>query len=116
MQMLAARDRLRCAFLRQMEETPVLLLPPCSIVAYPHRARRFPVVGREIDLVEAMATASFANLFGLPGLVVPWSVNEDGLPIGVQLVGRPYEEELLLEMGVRLEEARGAFPAPPMAG
>lgn len=116
MQMLAARDRLRCAFLRQMEETPVLLLPPCSIVAYPHRARRFPVGGREIDLVEAMATASFANLFGLPGLVVPWSVNEDGLPIGVQLVGRPYEEELLLEMGVRLEEARGAFPAPPMAG
>ena len=112
MHMLAARDRLRCAFLRQMEERPVLLLPPCSIAAYPHRARRYPVGGREIDLVEAMATATFANLFGLPALAIPWTLSAEGLPIGVQLVGRPYEEELLLEVGVRLEEARGPLAGP----
>jgi Asp-tRNA(Asn)/Glu-tRNA(Gln) amidotransferase A subunit family amidase len=39
----------------------------------------------------------------------------EGLPVGVQLVGRPYEEEILLEVGMRLEEARGPFPAPPLA-
>jgi amidase len=31
----------------------------------------------------------------------------------VQLIGRPYEEELILEVAVRLEEARGPFPGPP---
>jgi Asp-tRNA(Asn)/Glu-tRNA(Gln) amidotransferase A subunit family amidase len=36
-----------------------------------------------------------------------------GLPIGVQLVGRPWEEELILEVASRLEEARGPFPEPP---
>jgi Asp-tRNA(Asn)/Glu-tRNA(Gln) amidotransferase A subunit family amidase len=34
-------------------------------------------------------------------------MSADGLPIGVQLVGRPYEEELILELAVRLENARG---------
>jgi Asp-tRNA(Asn)/Glu-tRNA(Gln) amidotransferase A subunit family amidase len=31
------------------------------------------------------------------------------------LVGRPYDEELILEVAVRLEQARGVFPAPAMA-
>jgi Asp-tRNA(Asn)/Glu-tRNA(Gln) amidotransferase A subunit family amidase len=53
------------------------------------------------------------NLFGMPGLVVPIAVTPEGLPIGVQLVGRPWEEELLLEVGARLEAVRGPFPAPP---
>jgi Asp-tRNA(Asn)/Glu-tRNA(Gln) amidotransferase A subunit family amidase len=35
------------------------------------------------------------------------------MPIGVQLVGRPYSEELLLEIAIRLEEARGPFASPP---
>jgi amidase len=115
MQMLAARDRLRCAFLRQMEEFPVLLLPPCGITAFPHRARRYPVDEREIGLFQAMMPATFVNLFGLPGLVIPWTRSSDGLPIGIQLVGRPYDEELLLEIAIRLEEARGVYPAPPLA-
>jgi Asp-tRNA(Asn)/Glu-tRNA(Gln) amidotransferase A subunit family amidase len=41
-------------------------------------------------------------------------MTEDGLPVGVQLVGRPYEEELLLEIAVRLEEARGDMPLPTL--
>ena len=35
------------------------------------------------------------------------------MPVGVQLVARPWEEEALLELGVALEGARGAFRAPP---
>jgi Asp-tRNA(Asn)/Glu-tRNA(Gln) amidotransferase A subunit family amidase len=34
------------------------------------------------------------------------------LPIGVQLVGRPWDEEVLLEIAVRMEQARGVFPSP----
>jgi Asp-tRNA(Asn)/Glu-tRNA(Gln) amidotransferase A subunit family amidase len=35
--------------------------------------------------------------------------------VGIQLVGRPWEEELLLEIGARLEDARGPLPPPPNA-
>jgi Asp-tRNA(Asn)/Glu-tRNA(Gln) amidotransferase A subunit family amidase len=45
--------------------------------------------------------------------VIPFGMSEDGLPVGIQLAGRPYEEELILEIAIRLEEARGPFPAPP---
>jgi Asp-tRNA(Asn)/Glu-tRNA(Gln) amidotransferase A subunit family amidase len=46
-------------------------------------------------------------------MVVPMSFDEEGMPCGVQLVGRPYDEELLIELAVQLENARGPFPAPP---
>jgi Asp-tRNA(Asn)/Glu-tRNA(Gln) amidotransferase A subunit family amidase len=53
------------------------------------------------------------NLLGLPAAVVPFDVTEQGLPIGVQIIGRPWDEETILEVAVKLEEARGQFAAPP---
>ncbi len=55
---------------------------------------------------------TWLNLLGLPGMVIPFGMDENGLPIGIQIVGRPYGEELLLEVAIRLEEARGAFAGP----
>jgi Asp-tRNA(Asn)/Glu-tRNA(Gln) amidotransferase A subunit family amidase len=109
----AARDAMRASFIRQMREHRVLLWPACGVVAFRHRERRWQTSGKEIGLFEAMMPLTAANLLGLPALVLPFEVTEDGLPVGVQLVGRPYEEELLLEVGERLERARGPFPAPP---
>ncbi len=43
------------------------------------------------------------NLLGLPALVIPCGRSREGLPIGVQLVGRPFEDEALLDLGIRLE-------------
>jgi amidase len=110
---LGTRDRMRYTLLQQMNEFPVLLTPACGVPAFRHRERRWPVDGREIELIEAMRLATPLNLLGLPGLVVPFHVTSEGLPIGVQLIGRPWDEELLLELGIRMEEARGAFAGPP---
>jgi len=110
---MAERDRMRSDFLHQMEKFPVLLLPPCGVPAFVHRERRWETPVKSIGLFEAMMPATPFNLFGLPALVIPWSVNEDGLPVGIQLVGQPWQEETLLEIGVRLEEARGALAGPP---
>ncbi|HTT62926.1 MAG TPA: amidase [Bryobacteraceae bacterium] len=104
---LARRDAMRASLLRQMEEFRVLLMPPCGVTAFPHRTRRFPVGGGEIGLFQAMMPATPFNLLGLPAVVIPLGTSSEGLPIGVQLVGRPYEEELILELAVRLENARG---------
>ena len=107
---LAARDRMRASLLRQMEQFPVLLMPPCGVTAFPHRSRRWAVGGQEIGLFQATMPATPFNLLGLPAVVVPFGMSAAGLPIGVQLVGRPYEEELILDLAVRLETARGPFP------
>jgi Asp-tRNA(Asn)/Glu-tRNA(Gln) amidotransferase A subunit family amidase len=113
---LAVRDAMRSALLREMREFPVLLAPACGVVAFKHRERRWRAGDREIGLLEAMAPLTWVNLLGLPAVVIPFDITADGLPVGIQLIGGPYSEELLLELAVRLEQARGPFPAPPMAG
>ena len=109
---LAARDKMRVSMLRQMEEFPVLLLPPCGTTAFRHRQRRYNTGTKEIGLFEAMMPVTPFNLFGMPGIVIPFGMDADGMPVGIQLVARPFEEELLLELAVRLEETRGAFGGP----
>jgi amidase len=111
---LAARDAMRAALLRQMQEVPVIIAPACGVVAFRHRERHWQIGDRSIELIEAMAPVVPVNLLGLAGLVIPFDVTPEGLPVGVQLIGRPFDEELLLELAVRLEEVRGPFPAPPL--
>ncbi len=110
---LAIRDRMRAAVLDEMDRYPVLLWPPAGVVAFRHRRRRWETPGKAIGYFEAMMPLTPANLLGLPAVVIPWMLTPDGLPVGVQLIGRPYEELRLLELAVRLEEVRGPFPGPP---
>jgi Asp-tRNA(Asn)/Glu-tRNA(Gln) amidotransferase A subunit family amidase len=104
---------MRGNMLPQMSTTPVLLLPVAAVTAFPHRTHRFDTGVREIGIFQAMMTSTPWNLLGLPAMPIPFDRDSDGLPVGVQLVGRPWEEELLLELAVRMEEARGPFPSPP---
>jgi len=104
---LSARDAMRTHLFRQMEEFPVLLTPVCGSAAFPHRNRPF-------DLLKMMEPVTVFNLFGMPAVVIPFGMTPDGLPIGVQLAARAYDEELLLELASRLEEARGPFPTCPI--
>ena len=115
LEMLAERDKLRISMMRQMEKHRVLLLPPCGVPAFKHRERGWDTPTKKIGLFEAMMPVTAFNLVGFPALVVPFGFTAEGIPVGVQLVARPYDEELLLEIGMRLEEARGVFPAPAMA-
>ncbi len=114
LQNLAVRDKMRATLLREMSQYPVILTPPCGIAAFRHRQRRFETPVKTIGLFEAMMPATPINLLGLPAVAIPFDIDERGLPVGIQLVGRPYEEELLLEIAIRMEEARGPFPGPPV--
>jgi amidase len=56
------------------------------------------------------------NLTGQPAAVVPWDLDGDGLPMSVQLVGRPYGEATLLSLGAQIERARPwANRRPPLS-
>ena len=110
---LAARDRMRRFLVEQMKNVPFLLMPVSSIVAFPHRERKFATESKPVGLFQAMMPVTIFNLLGFPALSVPFTLDEQGLPVGVQLVARPWEEEALLELGVALETARGPIKAPP---
>lgn len=49
------------------------------------------------------------NMAGLPGLAVPAGLSAEGLPLGLQLIGRPFDEETLFALGSVVESAAGRF-------
>lgn len=49
------------------------------------------------------------NMAGLPGIAVPAGLNAEGLPLGLQLIGRPFDEETLFTLGSVIEKAAGTF-------
>jgi aspartyl-tRNA(Asn)/glutamyl-tRNA(Gln) amidotransferase subunit A len=53
-----------------------------------------------------------ANLAGLPALSVPAGLSEDGLPLGLQVTGRAFDEETVLRVGEALERAAGFAHRP----
>ncbi|MDX5361379.1 MAG: aspartyl/glutamyl-tRNA amidotransferase subunit A, partial [Alphaproteobacteria bacterium] len=52
------------------------------------------------------------NLAGLPGIAVPAGRDGQGLPLGLQLIGRPFDEETLFAAGQAVEDAAGVMPRP----
>ena len=99
---LASRDAMRASLLRQMEGFGALLMPVCGVTAFRHRQRQWEIDGQEVGLFQAMMPAVLANVLGLPAVAVPVALSREGMPIGVQLLGRPFEDELLLDLAERL--------------
>lgn len=52
------------------------------------------------------------NMAGLPGIAVPAGLDARGLPLGLQLIGRPFDEETLFQTAYVIEQAAGRFNAP----
>jgi aspartyl-tRNA(Asn)/glutamyl-tRNA(Gln) amidotransferase subunit A len=46
---------------------------------------------------------------GLPGISVPAGLDAQGLPLGLQLIGRPFDEETLFSLAAVIEQAAGHF-------
>jgi len=108
------RDAVRGKILEQMQEFPVLLCPAAAIPAFRHGERSWTVEDKTIKYLDAWSYTEWFNLLGNPGLVVPAGQSPEGLPIGVQIVGRPWQEELVLAVAAELERKCGGFRQPPM--
>ncbi len=52
------------------------------------------------------------NMAGLPGIAVPAGLDAQGLPLGLQLIGRPFDEETLFAAGQVIEDAAGRLVLP----
>jgi Asp-tRNA(Asn)/Glu-tRNA(Gln) amidotransferase A subunit family amidase len=108
------RDQLRARFLEQMQQYPILLCPAAAIPAFRHGERSWQVEGKTVHYLDAWSYTEFFNLLGNPAVVVPVGHSPDGLPIGVQIVGRPWEEEQVLSVAAFLEKECGAWRVPPI--
>ncbi len=108
------RDTLRAHFFRQMERYPILLCPAAAIPAFRHGERSWLVDGKTVAYLDAWSYTEFFNLLGNPAVVVPVNQSPEGLPIGVQIVARPWDEEQALCVAAMLEERCGDWRIPPL--
>ena len=83
--------------------TPALALPPRPLGWYDTEdaERNF------VQQCQYTPWTSFVNVAGLPAIVLPVGQTSDGLPMGVQLIGRPGREDVLLSIGAQLERRLG---------
>lgn len=93
----------RAALLAAIGDGAVLVMPTAPQAAFAHGVRP--------PLDQATFT-QLANIAGLPALAVPAGRDEDGLPVGVQLVGPPGSERRLLALAERLDPELGGFVPP----
>jgi amidase len=106
------RDQVREKMLLQMRKYPVLICPTAAIPAFRHGEREWLVEGKTVKYLDAWSYCEWFNLLGFPAAVVPMGHSEEGLPIGVQIVGRPWQEEVVLAVAAKLEDGRGPWLAP----
>lgn len=106
------RDEVRLQVIAEMREYPVLLCPVASIPAFRHRERQWNIEGKMVDYLDAWSYCAWFNLLGMPAAVVPMLGTSEGLPVGVQIAARPWQEELVLAVAEKLEEQRGNWAGP----
>ncbi|MBQ8431798.1 MAG: Asp-tRNA(Asn)/Glu-tRNA(Gln) amidotransferase subunit GatA [Clostridia bacterium] len=95
------RSQIRRALLDILASCDLILTPTAPTTAYRKGAKLTPLQRREADLC-----AVYANLAGLPALSLPMGRDEEGLPVGIQLMGAPFSEFSLLKVAQCLEERR----------
>jgi Asp-tRNA(Asn)/Glu-tRNA(Gln) amidotransferase A subunit family amidase len=108
-------DTIRCNLLTEMREVPILLTPVCAVPAFRHGERAWKIDGATVEYIDAMRYTQWFNVLASPAAVVPVGTSAEGLPIGVQVAGRPFEDESVLAVAAAVERAFGYRP-PPIAG
>lgn len=101
LQQLAAFER---SVIRQFSSFDAVLTP--SLALTPRPIGWFSADDPELNFAQQVKYTpwtSFVNVSGLPAITLPLSITDSGLPMGVQLIGRPGREDQLLALGAQLE-------------
>lgn len=112
---LARRDRSILAWDRFFENCDALLCPVAMTTAFPHCAPGTPleVDGKEQSYWMLPAYGAVFNYSGHPALALPCGQDRNGLPIGLQLVGKRWSESRLLGIAKAMAPLAGGFIRPP---
>jgi amidase len=104
--LLEKLDQFRSDMLTFLETYDVLI---CPVNAYPAISH-----GTARDHIPAFSYTVTYNLTGWPGAVVRAGTSPEGLPIGVQVVARPWREDVALAVAQHIETALGGWQRPPL--
>ena len=96
-----ARIHIRRAMQKILSDYDLILTPTAPSGAFRRGSHLTPTQRRRADLC-----AVYSSLAGLPAVSVPFGKDENQMPLGIQLIGAPFAEGLLLEVARRLEEVR----------
>lgn len=107
-------DLVREKLLAEMRDCPLLLTPVCATPAFRHGEREWGIDGQAVHYIDAMRYTQWFNLLAAPAAVVPVARSRNNLPIGIQIAGRPYADELVLTIAAALEKEFG-YTTPPLA-
>ena len=99
-------------FMKAFDDVDVLLTPTAPSAAF--------AIGEKMDDPVAMYLNDVftvpASLAGMPAISMPTGLNADGLPLGLQLIGKPFDEETVLRAADVLESAAGFDAVPGVEG
>ncbi len=104
---LIARD-----FTEAYKKCDVILTPTAPSAAFALGERMDDPIAMYLNDVFTVPV----NLAGLPGVSVPAGLSADGLPLGLQLIGRPFDEETLFRVAGVIESAANFTAKPPVVG
>lgn len=112
---LHRRDQSIIAWEQFFQAWDALICPVSMITAFPHCEPGTPlrVDGQDVNYWMVSAHGAFFNYTGHPAVVLPFKLDRDGLPIGVQLVGKRWNESSLLAVAQALSPVTGEFRKPP---
>ena len=103
---LDMRKRMRAEFDAAFQEVDAIVAPTVPIPAPPISAEYVQIAGEQIGVRPALVGMNRpANFTGLPAMSVPCGFTRDGLPIGLQLIGRAFDEATLLRIAYSYERA-----------
>jgi aspartyl-tRNA(Asn)/glutamyl-tRNA(Gln) amidotransferase subunit A len=108
------RTRMRREFAKIWSSVDCLLTPTTPNTAPRVGESTVKLGGRDEDV--RLATTRLVrgmNLLGLPALSMPCGLSADGLPVGLQIVGPPFDEALILRIGAALEDGGVGIPPCP---
>jgi amidase len=105
-ELLEQLDRSRSKMLSFFENYDAIVCPPCAFPAPLHGATL------KEDLDAAFSYSEVYNYVGWPAVVVRGGTSAEGLPIGVQIVARPWREDVALAIAYRLEKELGGWRPP----
>ncbi|MBL4575259.1 MAG: Asp-tRNA(Asn)/Glu-tRNA(Gln) amidotransferase subunit GatA, partial [Opitutaceae bacterium] len=103
------RTLIRNDFLKVYEEVDALLTPTAPTVAFKKGERSSDPLEMYLSDIYTIST----NLAGVPGISVPCGLSSDGLPIGLQIIGKPFQESDLLAIAHSFEKAHDFSAAHP---
>ncbi len=114
------RNRLRAQWREFFRRFDALICPVSPVVAFAHdhsdmEGRRLDIDGVEVPYGDQIAWSGLATLPGLPATAMPIARSEQGLPIGVQIIGPWLEDRTPLRLAQLLEAEFGGFTPPPLS-